>query len=441
MNPSTDEKSISKPNEHNVSRKGIENLPVEVSHDILARLPLSSLVQCRYVSRILRQLSHEVSLLNTHLLRIGKKNPSLIFHCLDSERNQLRFLELSSPVCNTEISCEINIPFRPSMPNKIHILGSCNGLLCISDEFRNDPYHIYNPVTRKYKELLISRQFFQQRVETGFGLDPIANEYKLVKMVYYKDPYTGPLPQQVYRCGFPNYPHSEVLVCDISNDTWRSIGSIPYEFKRQTTEHHGSPKEMLYLNGRLHWVKGSGRHQGFNSSNPRIISFDLSDEQFYEVLKPACGSLDKPNYLLSVLGGCLSAAVYTTDGNVAVWIMKEYGVKESWIKEFEIEAQPRNIDVGLQRSSNVRIFYVHGIWAYRVLHGKSVRVLCFLESGDVLLEYKDGKLASYDPGSGETTDLQFQGLPRKFNTIVHIGSLDWIKEPQATSSCIEDLET
>ncbi|KAK1396150.1 hypothetical protein POM88_006013 [Heracleum sosnowskyi] len=261
-------------------------------------------------------------------------------------------------------------------------------------------------------------------------------------MVYYTNPYTGPLPQPVYRCGTPNYPHSEVQICNIGSNTWRSIGSIPHQFKRHSTEHLGSSKETICLNGRLHWLKGSGRHYyGFNNSNPRIISFDLSDEHFHEILKPACGSLDKPDYLLLVLGGCLSAAVYSKDGKVDIWVMKEYNVKESWIKEFHIEAHPRNIDVGLQRSSNVRVFYVHGIWANRVLHGKSVRVLCSLENGDILLEYKDGKLASYNPGNGETIELQFQGLPTRFNTIVHIGSLDWISEPQTTSTCIEDLET
>lgn len=95
MSPRTNGESVSKAEEHHGPRTGVENLPVEISHDILARLPVSSLVQCRYVSQSWRQLSHEVSLLNLHLLRIGKKNPSLIFHCLDSARNQLGILELS----------------------------------------------------------------------------------------------------------------------------------------------------------------------------------------------------------------------------------------------------------------------------------------------------------------------------------------------------------
>lgn len=48
-------------------RKAIKILPIEVSQDILARLPVSSLVQASNVSRAWRQLSIEVSLLNLHL--------------------------------------------------------------------------------------------------------------------------------------------------------------------------------------------------------------------------------------------------------------------------------------------------------------------------------------------------------------------------------------
>ncbi|WOH07722.1 hypothetical protein DCAR_0727155 [Daucus carota subsp. sativus] len=432
MDTSTIAISFSEPDERHAPReprKGIENLPVEISHKILASLPVLHLVQCRYVSRALRQLSHEVSLLNMHLTRIGKKNPSLIFHCLDSTVNKLHFVELSDPICDNKTVYEVDIPFRTVMPDKVHILDSCNGLVCISDEFCRDPFYIYNPFTGRYKKLSKSKQFQKQTVEVGFGLDPINNEYKLIKMVYYDDPCTGLLSQNVFTCGFPSYPHSEVQVCDIVSNSWRSIGSIPWHSRRHSTGHFGSPHDIFCLNGRLYWLMGSEAQYGYIDINcvPRIISFNLSDEEFQVVKKPACGSLNKHNYLLLALGGCLSAAVYSNDGKVEMWIMKEYNVQESWIKEFVIEASPRNIDVGVQPSPNVTFFYVHGIWATRVLHGYAVRALCFLKNGDVLLEYKDGKLASYDPQNGEITDLKLQGLPTRFNTVVHVGSLNWIE--------------
>ncbi|KAL8120900.1 F-box protein At3g07870-like [Apium graveolens] len=399
-------------------RKGMENLPVEISQNIFARLPVSSLVQSSNVSRTWSHLSYEVSLLNLHLSRIGKKNPSLIFHSLNPARNQLQFVELASPLCENELIGKIKIPFHTTMPEKIHILNSCNGLLCISNEFCKDPYYIYNPFTKKYTKLSESRQFEKQIVEVGFGLDLIANEYKLVKMVYYDNSHTR---------GFPYYRHSEVQICNVINNTWRSIGRIPRHFKRPSMEHFSSPQDIFCLNGRLYWLMGSGEQNGVTDTDciPRIVSFDLSSEQFYEVPKPACGGLNRPNYLLLVRGGCLSAAVYINEGKVEIWVMKEYNVQESWIKEFVIEAHPRNMNAP---SSNVHSFCVHGIWANRVLHGKSVRVLCFLKNRDILIQYRDGKLASYNLENEETTDLRFQGLPSKFNTVVHIGSLSWIHQ-------------
>ncbi|WOH07721.1 hypothetical protein DCAR_0727154 [Daucus carota subsp. sativus] len=400
-------------------RKAIKILPIEVSQDILARLPVSSLVQASNVSRAWRQLSIEVSLFNLHLFRIGKKNPSLMFHCLDPAGNQLYFVELADQLCDNERVSEINIPFYRSLPDRIHVLDSCNGLLCISNEFCEDPYYIYNPFVRQsvQKTNICSRQFGKQIVEVGFGLDPIGNEYKLIKMVYYDEPF----PRKVHTRGFPYYLRSEVQICNVASNTWKSIGSIPCGFKRPSTEHFSSPQDIFCLNGRLYWLMGSEGQYCI----PRIICFDLSSEQFHEVLKPACGGLNKPNYLLLVSGECLSAAVYLNNGEVEIWIMKEYNVKESWIREFVIEAPPWNIN---PRSSNLDCFYVHGIWANRVLHGRSVRVLCVLKNRVILIQYKNGKLASYDPENGETRDLWFQGLPSKYNAVVHFGSLSWIDQ-------------
>ncbi|XP_017216878.2 F-box protein At3g07870 [Daucus carota subsp. sativus] len=236
-------------------------------------------------------------------------------------------------------------------------------------------------------------------------------------MVYYDEPF----PRKVHTRGFPYYLRSEVQICNVASNTWKSIGSIPCGFKRPSTEHFSSPQDIFCLNGRLYWLMGSEGQYCI----PRIICFDLSSEQFHEVLKPACGGLNKPNYLLLVSGECLSAAVYLNNGEVEIWIMKEYNVKESWIREFVIEAPPWNIN---PRSSNLDCFYVHGIWANRVLHGRSVRVLCVLKNRVILIQYKNGKLASYDPENGETRDLWFQGLPSKYNAVVHFGSLSWIDQ-------------
>lgn len=59
---------------------------------------------------------------------------------------------------------------------------------------------------------------------------------------------------------------------------------------------------------------------------------------------------------------------------------------------------------------------------------------CLLKNGDILPEFKDGNLASYDPESGKTTNLLFEGMPKLFQTIVHVGSLNWIDVPLPTNT-------
>ncbi|KAK1371275.1 hypothetical protein POM88_037367 [Heracleum sosnowskyi] len=198
-------------------------------------------------------------------------------HVFTAQISKLHFVELPGSLCDNETVCEVNIPFRTVMPVKVYI---------------------YNPFTGKYKKLSKSKQFQKQTIE------------------------------EVYTCGFPSYPHSEVQICDIVSNTWRSIGSIPWHSRRHSTGHFGSPQNIFCLNGRLYWLVGSEEQYGVININciPRIISFNLSDEQFLEVNKPACGSLNKHNNLLLALGECLSAAVYSNDGKVEMWIMKEYNV-------------------------------------------------------------------------------------------------------------------
>lgn len=55
---------------------------------------------------------------------------------------------------------------------------------------------------------------------------------------------------------------------------------------------------------------------------------------------------------LVVLGGCLSLTDFKEDDRAVcgVWVMKDYGVKESWTKEFEVrqssELQPLKFTQG-----------------------------------------------------------------------------------------------
>ncbi|WCJ37458.1 F-box and associated interaction domains-containing protein [Euphorbia peplus] len=370
----------------------ILNLPFEIIHDILSRLPISSLVQFKYVSRASRSLAQDPNLVKLYFSSTKENNPCLIFHCDFPIRNQLYFVDFAAT--NKKVK-RINLPFWPEMP-EFHLVGSCNGLLCLSDSLYNAAIYIYNPFNTNYLELPKSPNFLDQYVVFGFGFH--LQNYKVVKIIYYRNGRTG--AQRLV------YPQSEVQILTLGTSQWRSLGKISYQLLHR-------PSEAL-VNGKLHWVSRPQR----NNVSPRIISLDLGHERFQEVPKPDRGSLSRCNFHLLVLKGWLSAGVYCNYRRVEIWVMKEHNVKESWGKLYSIgsyilpKAVKQNLDAGLFKN---------------LLNGRRVvRVLGILKNSKILLEYKSRVLVTYDPNNGHFKDLTLQGIPKWFQTVVHLGSLNWI---------------
>ncbi|KAL8144775.1 hypothetical protein AgCh_003108 [Apium graveolens] len=320
-------------------------------------------------------LPHEIAL---------ERDPLLIFHSDFPIRNQLCFAELSDTDDGVNaIVKKINIPFSASMPEFI-VVGSCNGLLCLRDSLYMDSVYIYNPFTNEYKELPKTKHYDEKEVVCGFGYHSETDQYK------------------------------KFLYSGLGGNTWRNLGQVPYYIERRS-------QGALLTRGRLHWQTRCM----YNDCGLIIISFDLSDEKFYRIKGPDFSSVaNDRTYHLANLKGCLSAVVYKFGyKELEIWVLKEYNVKESWVRDFKIGANiPESPSTKLHLQQPLRI------WRnsyYRVL----VRVLCILGNGEILIEYKVGKLALYDVASGRYKDLNFKGMPSIFQTVVHFGSLNQIDLP------------
>ncbi|KAL6293551.1 hypothetical protein ACE6H2_001693 [Prunus campanulata] len=165
------------------------------------------------------------------------------------------------------------------------------------------------------------------------------------------------------------------LFLTVGSGTWRSTGKCRYRFMYK----HG-----ICLSGFLHWI---------NYSRTMICAFDLESEDFQELPLPPgwdLESLKKSGLDFRVLRGCLSVTVRSME-RMSIWVMKEYGVKESWSLEFNI--------VDIVYTSYVLKF---GDGQLVLLHG--------------------GKLLAYARGSKGFVDVEFDGIRHLRDECVHIPS-------------------
>ncbi|XP_075086063.1 F-box protein CPR1-like [Nicotiana tabacum] len=106
----------------------------------------------------------------------------------------------------------------------------------------------------------------------------------------------------------------EVKIYSLKSDSWRSIHSLPQRVRLSGLS--------WFVNGKLHWDNNTDRFFG-NGCN--IIYIDLADEKW--------GKMEQPSY---GKGNDLSVNRNDKRKHVSVWVMREYGVNESWSKMFTI---------------------------------------------------------------------------------------------------------
>ncbi|KAK6259559.1 hypothetical protein SCA6_014033 [Theobroma cacao] len=295
----------------------------------------------------------------------------------------------------------VNSKRPPNSSVPMCLVDSCNGLLCMRD---SRGIYICNPFTRLFIEL---SEFIKSPAQLGhleFGFHPTTKEYKVVQTVYRKS--LG--NRDGSNVDASTIIQSEFHILTIGSPGWRNLGKITYRFIWQTSK--------VMVKGRLHWLSRPNKY----SQASLLISFDLATEQFQEMPKPDCCGLGRCFHHLMVLRGCLSAGAYH-DKQLEVWIMKEYGMKESWVKEFNIGTYlPQTL-----QQENFRCLKYSRVG----FPNSFVRVVCNLKSDEILLDYKSRAFVLYDPQQGTFKELTLPEIPDHFKIVAHVGSLNWLDTP------------
>ncbi|GLT54809.1 hypothetical protein SLA2020_279760 [Shorea laevis] len=340
-------------------------LPNEVVVNILSRLPVKLLMRFRCVSKAWCSLISSPHFIATHLNRSlsnSQHPPFLFLSHYDNKPNYEDSIHTLLVYPDQEIEQKGDFFAYPSDSIELrgihhsinfflHLVGSSNGLLCLANTVFNNESGLcvlWNPSIQKAISLPKPNIGFPGCLNqsVGFGYDPMTEDYKLVRLVYL---------QGIGRIAFNNVPPL-VEIYTLRTGIWRSITapSPPYLINMWSSS--------VFVNGAVHWPAHTPRRQG--AFRNVIVWFNMKDEAFGEVGMPkSLQGLEDLNVTVALLDGLLafvereraSLWPYRNEVSHAVWVMKEYGVVESWTKLFDVSIGRFDRVIGITKSGEVLV--------------------------------------------------------------------------------------
>ncbi|KAL4564866.1 hypothetical protein LXL04_028940 [Taraxacum kok-saghyz] len=322
----------------------LEDLPLEVMVDILSRLPVKTIIQCKCVCKKWRDI-----ILDSYFADIqhSRSPAGVMIHTNNKENYHypktgiLRWTEVEDELGHHHLHHDpvmsIDLDRSPIFHrSRVVPVGSVSGLLCLRQHGRkNDNLYICNPVTREYM-ILSGQKYYTEGVATNaycFGFCSLTREYKVIRLLEEK-------PTSESR---PILVEAQVYV--LGTGQWRSIGHVPYRL---------TGSDAPFLNGQGHWIVLD------NDSPEKIWAFDFDKETFDLFPSPPYEDVRQTQMYktLGVLKGCLCQCE-SYDSNWTVWVMKEYGIKKSWHKEFVFAKE--SITPGLDMDTSEPMKVIDGL--------------------------------------------------------------------------------
>ncbi|PRQ52350.1 putative F-box domain-containing protein [Rosa chinensis] len=329
----------------------------DVIAEILARLPAKSLMRFRCVCKSWRALISDSYFVKKHLSYgergITESAQRLIFMldpplALDCEalKSMEDYEALESikddihgpgPGAGGHFAVsQLDFPVTKTISDFSYrvLVGACNGLVCV--EVGYEAILLWNPCTRDSKVLPKPPRVVDSKFSNylyGFGYDSASDDYKVI-------------------WGFACYSNGATVIdiFSLKTGSWRTVKDIGYVSL--------ITQQGLFLNGALHWL------YNLPEGVTQILSFDLGEEKFQKTIPlPYDDWFDDP----MIHKNCLCVLNCPTGTNsFNIWMMKEYGVKESWteVLQFSLENYVESYD-------DLRGYF---------------RPVCILENGLVLID-------------------------------------------------------
>ncbi|XP_074277236.1 F-box protein At4g22390-like [Silene latifolia] len=305
-----------------------DDLPTEISNNILHRLPVKTLIKCTILSKSFLSLITSHDFISTQIAQ--HTNSHLLLRYFTNDQQELFHFEPDDETFSGFQTQGLVNPF-PYIPGIWCTVAGCvNGVICLVDDCGHEGTLtiLWNPSIRKFVEvpepIMVYETYGGYESASGFGFDSISDDYKVVRVVRLLD--LG-----------PKFGGTQVEVFSLKSGCWRIIGVGPsYSIKRRSSEYI-----PCFLNGSVYWV--GSRFVCPNNENV-IVKFDMSTETFEIIQLPGVVKVSESKYT-----PILDFYVQECKGKLAlvnrnykdeikscsVWVMKEYGIVESWTKIFD----------------------------------------------------------------------------------------------------------
>ncbi|OMO57924.1 hypothetical protein COLO4_34989 [Corchorus olitorius] len=329
----------------------LTDLPTGIIMEILSWLPLKSIFKCRCVCKTWLQIISE----NPHFakLHLSRSTISILIHNEKPEREAeyLRLYQVVQALDSGFIQIEETI-FRPrlNLPDSpFDLVNSCNGLVLLRGNERKLVY-VCNLVLDECITIKVPEEDNRHSIAFCFGFSVKTNQYKVVQTFFYGEPGED-FKAELYTVG---------------TGSWRSLGNAPFCLNLGYTCFN------TFLHGAYHWVECLNLHV----SDEIIVCFDFENDMFREFPLPTQIKPKASDHLkLGVIEDSLYACCYHNDDSYQfdIWVMKDYGVKESWTKQFRIK----------------HTFLSHTYFDYYY-------PLMLLKNGRMLISYNDSDVVCYN---------------------------------------------
>ncbi|XP_015166354.1 F-box/kelch-repeat protein At3g23880 [Solanum tuberosum] len=288
----------------------------EIIIEILSKIPVRSTLRFKCVSNFwkeiiadpyfkMKHLNHAKNDQNSNKLLINKM-------CLDKDDVFNLYCSTLSSVQVVEDEQKLDWPANCNPENSL-LYCSCDGLVLLAVINGFDRHLLLlNPSTGE-SIVLPHPKSEPKYCVCGMGYDATIDDYKILAIDLHD------MCQEV-----------SVEILTLKGGSWKKICKYPAGIHRVLGVKDCGMYSLAFVHGAFHWV-------GLSSHCYTVISFNISNEVYGEIplLEQMCNIYEARfiEHGVSVLGEmlCFSSTYYNPwRGMFKLWVMKDYGVKESW---------------------------------------------------------------------------------------------------------------